>query len=177
MSRVGKMVINLPTGCSVAVDGRKVVVKGPRGSIDRILPVGVDVVVEGTQARVLLDASGAADKGKHGLVRALLANMVKGVSVGFEKRLEIQGIGYKAEVKGTVLNLSLGFSHQVEFPFPAGVAVKVEAGTKLVVSGIDREAVGQAAADIRSFRPPDHYKGKGVRYAGETVRLKAGKSQ
>lgn len=177
MSRVGKMIVTVPSGCSVTVDARRVSVKGPRGSIDRLLPAGVDVVVSGNQARVVLDDSGLGDKGKHGLVRALLANMVKGVSAGFEKRLEIQGIGYKAEVKGSTLNLSLGFSHQVEYPFPAGVAVKVEAGTKLVVSGIDREAVGQAAADIRSFRPPDHYKGKGVRYAGETVRLKAGKSQ
>jgi large subunit ribosomal protein L6 len=103
--------------------------------------------------------------------------MVVGVSTGFEKKLEIQGIGYKAEVKGSVLNLNLGYSHPVEFPFPTGVSVKVDGGTKLTVLGIDREAVGQAAAEIRAFRSPDSYKGKGVRYVGERVRLKAGKSQ
>jgi len=119
----------------------------------------------------------APNRAKHGLVRALLSNMVVGVSTGFEKKLEIQGIGYKAEVKGAVLNLNLGYSHPVEFPFPTGVSVKVDGGTKLTVLGIDREAVGQAAAEIRAFRSPDSYKGKGVRYVGERVRLKAGKSQ
>lgn len=177
MSRVGKKVVVMPAGVAVAVEGSLLTVKGPKGSLQRVLPAGVGVAVVGQEARVELDPSGAAGGAMHGLVRALLANMVKGVTAGFEKRLEIQGIGYKAEVKGTVLNLSLGYSHQVEYPFPSGITVKVEAGTKLVVAGMDREAVGQAAANIRSFRPPDHYKGKGVRYSGETVRLKAGKSQ
>lgn len=177
MSRVGKKVVVMPAGVTVSVEGSLLTVKGPKGSLQRVLPAGVGVAVDGQEARVELDASGVAGGAVHGLVRALLANMVKGVTAGFEKRLEIQGIGYKAEVKGSVLNLSLGYSHQVEYPFPAGITVKVEAGTKLVVAGMDREAVGQAAANIRSFRPPDHYKGKGVRYSGETVRLKAGKSQ
>lgn len=177
MSRVGKKVVVMPAGVTVSVEGALLTVKGPKGSLQRVLPAGVGVAVAGQEARVELDAAGGANGAMHGLVRALLANMVKGVTSGFEKRLEIQGIGYKAEVKGTVLNLSLGYSHQVEYPFPAGITVKVEAGTKLVVAGMDREAVGQAAANIRSFRPPDHYKGKGVRYSGETVRLKAGKSQ
>lgn len=177
MSRVGKKVVVMPAGVTVSVEGALLTVKGPKGSLQRVLPSGVGVAVAGQEARVELDASGVAGGAMHGLVRALLANMVKGVTVGFEKRLEIQGIGYKAEVKGSTLNLSLGYSHQVEYPFPAGITVKVEAGTKLVVAGMDREAVGQAAANIRSFRPPDHYKGKGVRYSGETVRLKAGKSQ
>lgn len=177
MSRVGNKPVALPVGVGVAVKDGQICVKGAKGELVRRLPSGVSLDLVEREVIVRRADDSAANRAKHGLVRALLSNMVVGVSVGFEKKLEIQGIGYKAEVKGAVLNLNLGYSHPVEFPFPTGVSVKVDGGTKLTVLGIDREAVGQAAAEIRSFRSPDSYKGKGVRYVGERVRLKAGKSQ
>lgn len=177
MSRVGNKPVTLPAGVGVVVADGVVSVKGAKGELSRRLPTGVSVELAGGEVLVRRDDDSAVNRAKHGLLRALLSNMVVGVSAGFEKKLEIQGIGYKAEVKGSVLNLNLGYSHPVEFPFPPGVSVKVDGGTKLSVLGIDREAVGQAAAEIRAFRSPDSYKGKGVRYVGERVRLKAGKSQ
>jgi large subunit ribosomal protein L6 len=177
MSRVGNKPVALPVGVGVAVKDGIVSVKGAKGELVRRLPSGVSLDLVERELFVRREDDSAPNRAKHGLVRALLSNMVVGVSAGFEKKLEIQGIGYKAEVKGSVLNLNLGYSHPVEFPFPNGVSVKVDGGTKLTVLGIDREAVGQAAAEIRAFRSPDSYKGKGVRYVGERVRLKAGKSQ
>lgn len=177
MSRVGNKPVALPAGVGVAVKDGVVSVKGAKGELVRRLPSGVSLDLVERELFVRREDDSAPNRAKHGLVRALLSNMVVGVSSGFEKKLEIQGIGYKAEIKGSVLNLNLGYSHPVEFPFPAGVSVKVDGGTKLTVLGIDREAVGQAAAEIRAFRSPDSYKGKGVRYVGERVRLKAGKSQ
>ena len=177
MSRVGNKPVALPVGVGVAVKDGIVSVKGAKGELVRRLPSGVSLDLVERELFVRREDDSAPNRAKHGLVRALLSNMVVGVSSGFEKKLEIQGIGYKAEVKGSVLNLNLGYSHPVEFPFPTGVSVKVDGGTKLTVLGIDREAVGQAAAEIRAFRSPDSYKGKGVRYVGERVRLKAGKSQ
>ena len=177
MSRVGNKPVALPVGVGVAVKDGIVSVKGAKGELVRRLPSGVSLDLLERELFVRREDDSAPNRAKHGLVRALLSNMVVGVSSGFEKKLEIQGIGYKAEVKGSVLNLNLGYSHPVEFPFPTGVSVKVDGGTKLTVLGIDREAVGQAAAEIRAFRSPDSYKGKGVRYVGERVRLKAGKSQ
>jgi len=177
MSRVGNKPVTLPVGVGVAVNDGVVSVKGAKGELVRRLPTGVSLDLVERELFVRRADDSAPNRAKHGLVRALLSNMVVGVSTGFEKKLEIQGIGYKAEVKGSVLNLNLGYSHPVEFPFPTGVSVKVDGGTKLTVLGIDREAVGQAAAEIRAFRSPDSYKGKGVRYVGERVRLKAGKSQ
>lgn len=177
MSRVGNKPVPLPSGVTVTVKDGLVLVKGGKGELSRVLPVGVSVELAGKEVVVRRADDSASNRAKHGLVRALVSNMVVGVSVGFEKKLEIQGIGYKADVKGNVLNLNLGFSHPVAFAFPAGVTVRVDGGTKLSVMGIDRESVGQAAAEIRAFRAPDSYKGKGVRYVGERVRLKAGKSQ
>jgi large subunit ribosomal protein L6 len=131
----------------------------------------------GNELRVLRAGEDRQARANHGLVRALLSNMVVGVTKGFERRLDIQGVGFKSEVKGKALVLSLGYSHQVEFPFPAGVTIDVvDKGVKLVVKGCDREAVGQTAAQLKMLRPPDSYKGKGVRYEGETIRLKQGKT-
>jgi len=158
--------------------GQLISVKGPKGQLEQRVPLGISISQEGnslTIARGSASKQGGAD---HGLARALTANMVKGVSVGFEKRLEIHGIGYKAEVKGSTLHLGLGYSHPIAFAIPQGVTITVEGSSpqKLSVKGIDKQQVGQAAATIRGFRPPDSYKGKGVRYAGEYVRIKAGKS-
>lgn len=177
MSRVGNKPVSLPKGVSVTLTGATLAVKGPKGELKREMPSGIAVTVSDSAVAFSRSSDAPEVRALHGLARALTANMVKGVSVGFEKKLELQGIGYKAETKGSNLSMNLGFSHPVEFPFPPGVTIKVDAATKISVLGIDSEAVGQAAAKIRAFRSPDSYKGKGVRYVGERVRLKAGKSQ
>ncbi len=173
MSRIGKKPIVLPKGVTFAADGSVVRVKGPKGELSRAQVAGVTFNVAGDQ---LVVEAADTNRAAHGLMRALVANMVTGVSTGFEKKLEIVGVGYKAEVKGTSLVMSLGFSHQVVYPFPAGITIGVDGTTKLVVRGSDRERVGQVASELREFRSPDSYKGKGVRYAGEHIRIKAGKS-
>ena len=177
MSRIGKKSISLPTGVSVSVsEGSFVTVVGPKGSLSWSLPKGVALeVCEGmVSLRRLADSRDAA--AKHGLARALVANMVKGVSGGFVRELEIQGVGFKAALKGDVLDLSLGFSHPIAFPIPAGIRVTCSDNTKLRIEGIDKQLVGQVAADIRSYYPPEPYKGKGVRYVGEVVVRKEGKT-
>lgn len=176
MSRVGKAPIPLTAGVSAVVSDGKVTVKGPKGQLDQFIPAHVSVAVEGGNVVVSRQFEGRQARANQGLTRALLANMVTGVSKGFEKKLEVQGTGYRAEVKGSNLILMLGYSHPVEYPIPADVKIVAEKQTSLTVSGIDKQRVGQVAAVLRSFRAPDHYKGKGVRYVGETVRLKAGKS-
>lgn len=176
MSRIGNKVVSVPAGVEVQFGGAQLLVKGPKGRITRPVAAGVRFEREGAEVRVLRDAEDTSTRANHGLMRALLANMVKGVTVGFERKLEILGVGYKAEVRGRELVLSLGYSHPVKYAFPEGIDIKAEGPTKLSVLGVDKEQVGQVASELRGFRAPDSYKGKGVRYAGERVRLKAGKS-
>ncbi len=177
MSRIGNKPISLPTGVEVSVVPERVIqVKGPKGSLTWGLPKEVSVEVSGGAVVVGRAGDDRKSRAKHGLTRALVANMVKGVSVGFQKDLEIQGVGFKAALKGDVLDLSLGFSHPVLFSVPKGVKVTVSDNTKVRVEGIDRQLVGQVAADIRGFYPPEPYKGKGVRYSGEKVNRKEGKT-
>ncbi len=178
MSRIGKLPIELPAGVSIALNDQVVQVKGPNGQLEQHIPAGIGLVVEGAKATFTRKDEAQQTRANHGLARSLAFNMVTGVSKGFEKILEIHGIGYKADVKGKDLVLGLGFSHEIVFPIPQGIAIEVQAGQplKVKISGIDKQAVGQAAATIRAYRPPDSYKGKGVRYKGEYVRIKAGKS-
>lgn len=176
MSRIGKKPVALPKGVTVVASDGMVRVKGPKGELQRQVVRGISFSQEGGMLNVLRESEDASVRSNHGLMRALVANMVQGVTQGFTRNLEIQGVGFKAEVKGETLVLNLGFSHQVLYPFPAGIRVDVEQATKLAVKGIDKELVGQVAAELRGFRPPDSYKGKGIRYQGERVRLKAGKA-
>jgi large subunit ribosomal protein L6 len=176
MSRIGKRPIPVPAKVTVTIDGQDVKVKGPKGELFRTLPSGVVLVQEGDTVLVNRKDESRLARERHGLCRTLVANMVEGVSNGYQKRLEIQGIGYRAQVQGRNLNLSLGYSHPVVFEPPAGIEFAVENNTNVIVSGIDKELVGNIAASIRASRPPEPYKGKGVRYAGEQVRRKAGKS-
>jgi large subunit ribosomal protein L6 len=176
MSRIGKRPISLPPKVTVTIDGQHVAVKGPKGELSRVLPA--EVVVEQDEQTILVkrrDESRAARQ-RHGLCRTLVANMVEGVSQGFQRRLEIQGVGYRAQVQGRNLVLNVGYSNPVQLEPPEGIQVAVENNTNVVVSGIDKEIVGNTAAKIRAVRPPEVYKGKGIRYSGEVVRRKAGKS-
>lgn len=176
MSRIGKMPVPLPSGVELTIDGQRVVAKGPKGQLERTFPERVRVSVEDGVATVTRLDEERQTKALHGLSRALLANMVAGVSEGFRKELQIVGVGYRAQLKGSDLELQVGFSHNVAFPAPEGVTFEVPEPTRVVVSGIDKETVGQVAADIRKIRPPEPYKGKGIRYANEHVRRKAGKA-
>ncbi|RME20145.1 MAG: 50S ribosomal protein L6 [Deltaproteobacteria bacterium] len=176
MSRIGNKPVELPKGVTFQHANGEIVVKGPRGSISRKVVAGIDFEEQDSTVVVRRAGDTPQLRANHGLMRSLLASMVEGVSKGFERRLDIVGVGYKAEVKGRTLVLNLGYSHPVEFAFPEGIDIEVGKNNKIFVRGIDKERVGQAAAVIRSFRPPDSYKGKGVRYEGEYVRIKAGKS-
>ena len=176
MSRIGKLPINLPSGVSVKVAPGSVEVKGPKGVLSTRLPEQIAMEVSGSEIKLTRPDDSKQSRSLHGLARALTANLVTGVTEGFKKVLEIQGVGYRASVSGSKLNLLLGFSHPVEMAIPKGLSVSVEGGTHLVVEGMDKQLVGQFAADIRSKRPPEPYKGKGVRYADEHVRRKVGKT-
>lgn len=176
MSRIGKQPIAVPPKVKVEVKGRQVQVEGPKGKLSYEMPVRTTLKVENGNILVSRDGDDAQAKALHGLSRALLNNMVKGVSEGFVKKLEIQGVGFKAAVAGSVVNLSLGFSHPINYPIPAQIKVTVEENTKLTIEGPDRQVVGRVASEIRSFYPPEPYKGKGVRYAGEHVQRKEGKT-
>jgi large subunit ribosomal protein L6 len=176
MSRIGKLPIPIPSGVTIQVASGKVSVRGPKGALEQALPQHVQIQTEANQVVVSREGDHRQARANHGLVRALVRNMVVGVSQGFEKKLEVVGVGYRAEVRGKNLVLNLGYSHPIEYAIPAGVAVAVDKAGAITVSGIDKQQVGQAAADIRSYRKPDAYKGKGVRYSGEYIRLKAGKS-
>ena len=176
MSRIGRMPITIPSGVTVDIKGEIVTVKGPKGELNRSLPTEMLMKLEGNTLTVSRPSDSKEHRSQHGLTRSLLANMVRGVTKGFEKNLEIVGVGYRAEKSGEGLTLRIGFSHQVDITPPPGITLSVEGNNKIKVSGIDREAVGQMAAEIRAVRPPDSYKGKGIRYAGEVVRLKAGKA-
>jgi large subunit ribosomal protein L6 len=176
MSRIGKMPVAVPAGVDIAVAGQQVSVKGPKGALARVFPERVRISVDGGVATVTREDDTREARALHGLSRALLANMVTGVSQGFTRQLEIVGVGYRAALKGRDLEMQLGFSHPVPFPAPEGITFEVPEPTKILISGIDKEAVGQVAANIRKIRPPEPYKGKGIRYAGEHIRRKAGKA-
>jgi large subunit ribosomal protein L6 len=176
MSRIGKRPIPVPGGVSVAIDGNTVTVKGPKGELSRTLPAEIAVAQEGAELVVRRPSDEDRHKALHGLSRTLVANMVDGVTTGFQKTLEITGVGYKAELKPYGVQLSLGFSHQIEYRTPAGVTITTPNPTTVVISGASKEMVGQVAAEIRSFRKPEPYKGKGVKYQGEVIRRKAGKA-
>jgi len=176
MSRIGKRPIPLPTGVSATIEGSTVTIKGPKGTLTRTLPDEMLVSLEANEVKVDRPSEATRHKALHGLSRTLVANMVEGVSNGYSKTLELQGVGYKAEPKPYGVNLVVGLSHQVQFKAPDGIELKVETPTVLKIIGINKELVGQVAAEIRSVRPPEPYKGKGIRYQGEQVRRKAGKT-
>jgi large subunit ribosomal protein L6 len=176
MSRIGKMPVDMPSGVDVKVDGTHVTVKGSKGELSRQFNDRVSFSIEDGVITVVREDDTRESRALHGLSRALLANMVQGVSEGFSKVLEIQGVGYRASLKGSDIELLVGFSHAVDVKAPKGITFEVPEPTRIVVSGIDKEQVGQVAADIRKVRPPEPYKGKGIRYAGEYVRRKAGKA-
>ncbi len=175
MSRIGKLPIKIPGQVQVQVSEREVRVKGPKGELRQPLPTGIRAETGDGTLRVLRSEDSKSQKALHGLARALLANAVHGVSHGFARELEIEGIGFRAQVEGKDLVLSLGFSHPVRYPIPAGIDVKVDKQVRLSVSGPDRQQVGQVSAEIRGLRPPDIYKGKGIRYGGEVIKKKVGK--
>ncbi len=176
MSRIGKLPIAIPTGVKVALDGNTMTVTGPKGALTQELHARMTIAVETEQIIVSRPTEEKADCALHGLTRSLINNMVVGVTVGFQKKLEINGVGYRAEISGNTLTLSLGYSHPVVYELPAGISVEVEKQTKLSVNGIDKQLVGSAAAKIRSFRAPEPYKGKGIKYADEKILRKAGKA-
>jgi large subunit ribosomal protein L6 len=175
MSRVGKNPIVLPDKVKASLKGRTLLVEGPKGKLSRDVHPAIDVQIEGNVLSFVRSSEEGAIKALHGTQRALAANMVKGVSVGFRKDLEIIGVGYRGEQKGHGITLFLGYSHPVEFTPPKTISVKVEGQNKIVVEGADKQEVGQVAAEIRGFRAPEPYKGKGVKYTDETIRRKAGK--
>ncbi len=176
MSRVGKKAIAIPAGVTVTDQGGKVTVKGSKGELSRVLPEGISVVIEGSEISVKRADDTRRMRALHGTNRSLLSNMVEGVSKGFAKELEIVGVGFRAAVKGQQLDLALGKSHPILHPIPAGIHVTVTENTKIKVEGIDKQEVGQFAAEVRGYYPPEPYKGKGVHYVGEHIRRKEGKS-
>jgi large subunit ribosomal protein L6 len=176
VSRIGKRPIEVPDKVTVTIQDRTVNVKGPKGELSRTLPAGVTIAQEDKVVTVSRVDESRIARQRHGLCRTLVANMVEGVSTGFSRKLEIQGVGYRAAVQGSKLVLSMGFSHPVEMIPPDGIQFAVEANVNVTVVGIDKELVGNTAARIRAVRPPEPYKGKGIRYQGEAVRRKAGKT-
>ncbi len=176
MSRIGKRPIVIPNKVTVEIKGQHVAVKGPKGSLERVLPPEVKVEKDGETLQILRQDDSRTARERHGLSRTLVSNMVEGVSKGFEKRLQIQGVGYRAQAQGSKLTLNVGYSKPVEMTMPEGIQVAVEKNTEVTVSGINKEVVGNVAAQVRAVRPPEPYKGKGIRYLGEFVRRKAGKA-
>jgi large subunit ribosomal protein L6 len=176
LSRIGKQPITIPTGVDVQVDGSRVAVKGPRGSLEQSFNAEMRITLDDGTVRVERPSDERTHRSLHGLTRTLIANMVEGVTNGFEKRLEIVGVGYRAALKGTDLEVAAGYSHPVPFRAPDGIEFEVPAPTRIVVRGIDKQLVGEVAAQIRKIRKPEPYKGKGIRYEGEHVRKKAGKA-
>jgi large subunit ribosomal protein L6 len=176
VSRIGKQPIPVPSGVEVKIDGSTVTVKGPKGELTQTFNEDMTIAVENGEVTVTRPSDERNHRALHGLTRSLLANMVTGVSEGFSKNLEIVGVGYRAALKGSDLEMQLGFSHPVLVVAEPGITFEVPAPTKITVSGIDKQRVGQVAAEVRGWRPPEPYKGKGVRYAGEHVRRKLGKA-
>jgi large subunit ribosomal protein L6 len=176
LSRIGKQPITIPSGVEVQVDGSRVAVKGPRGSLEQTFSPEMRIVLEDGILRVERPSDERTHRSLHGLTRTLIANMVEGVTNGYEKRLEIVGVGYRAALKDSDLEIAAGYSHPVPFRAPEGIEFEVPAPTRIVVRGIDKQLVGEIAAQIRKIRKPEPYKGKGIRYEGEHVRKKAGKA-
>jgi large subunit ribosomal protein L6 len=176
MSRIGRLPVAIPGGVKVEMDAGVFTAQGPKGKHSERIHPDVTVEIDAAEVRVTRPSDGKKHRSLHGLSRTLIANSVKGVADGFAKKLEIRGVGYKAEVKGKALVMALGYSHPIEFAIPEGIEIQCESPTLVVVRGVSRQRVGQVAADIRGFRPPEPYKGKGIRYEGEVVRQKAGKT-
>ena len=176
MSRIGKRPVAIPNGVTAQVEGRKITIKGPKGEISRTIHGDLTIAVEDGTVVVRRPSEEPYHKALHGLTRTLIANMVEGVTKGFAKQLEIQGVGYKAEPKPFGVQLTVGFSHPVAYHAPQGVKISVDNNVLVKIEGVNKELVGQVAAEIRNVRPPEPYKGKGIRYAGEQVRRKAGKT-
>jgi large subunit ribosomal protein L6 len=175
MSRIGRQPIDLPAGVSVAITADRVQVNGPLGELSQTVPHRMKVEKQEDQILVTRPTDRGEDRALHGLTRSLIANMVEGVTKGFEKRLEIQGVGYRAALRGSALELNVGYSHAVVIEPPAGISFEVPAPTQIAVKGVDKQQVGEIAAQVRKVRPPEPYKGKGIRYEGEYVRRKVGK--
>lgn len=176
MSRIGKILVEIPSGVKVSQNHPVIMVEGPKGKLSLEVPKGVDVILGDRAVEVKRASDGRIERSYHGLIRTLVANMVKGVSSGFVKNLEISGVGYRAEVEGHTLKLIIGFSSPVEYPIPDGIQIKVDKLVNIAVSGIDKQLVGRVAAEIRSLKKPEPYKGKGIKYVGERIRRKVGKS-
>ncbi len=177
MSRIGKLPISIPEKVDVKVVNSRVDVKGPKGSLNFLMPHKVNATVESGAVLVVRDGDDSEARSLHGLCRSQIANMINGVSAGFTRELDINGVGYRAEVKGKELHMALGYSHPVIYPLPAGISAEVDAKrTKITLTGIDKQLLGNTAAKVRSFRPPEPYRGKGIKYAEETIRRKEGKS-
>ena len=176
MSRIGKKPVTIPKGVTITQKDNSITVKGPRGELSRALPADIKVTVNDGEIVVERPSDEPRHRALHGLARTLVANMVEGVTTGFRKQLEIVGVGYKAETRPYGLQMALGFSHPVEVRAPAGVKLTATSPTAVTIEGADKEVVGQVAAEIRKLRPPEPYKGKGIKYAGETIRRKAGKA-
>jgi large subunit ribosomal protein L6 len=175
MSRVAKNPVSIPSGVSVAINGKLVTIKGPKGTLELKLHAAVSVEQEGSELKVAV--ASVADDAQAGTARALIANMVVGVNTGFERKLELVGVGYRAKSAGNTLSLTLGFSHPVEYKLPDGVTAETPTQTEIVIRGADKQKVGQVAAEVRAFRPPEPYKGKGVKYAGEAILRKEAKKK
>ena len=175
MSRIGRQPIELPAGVAVSLSPGRVMVNGPLGELSQLVPVRMQVEQEDGTVVVKRPTERGEDRALHGLTRSLIANMVEGVTNGFQKRLEIQGVGYRASLRGTDLELNVGYSHPVVLKAPQGITFEVPTPTEVIVKGIDKQQVGQIAAEVRKVRPPEPYKGKGIRYEGEYVRRKVGK--
>jgi large subunit ribosomal protein L6 len=176
MSRIGKLPVTIPAGVTVTLQGNTVHVKGPKGELSRAINPDLTVTIDGSTLTVTRPSDEAMHKSLHGLSRTLIANMVEGVSKGYSKQLEITGVGFKAEAKPFGLQLALGYSHQIQYKAPAGIKLSAPQPTQVLIEGTDKEKVGQVAAEIRLLRPPEPYKGKGIKYAGEIIRRKAGKA-
>jgi large subunit ribosomal protein L6 len=176
MSRIGKKVISVPAGIKIKMRDDLVEVEGPKGTLTSRIPAGIRFELNDSQLTAVRSSETKEQKALHGLARSLVANAVKGVTQGFQKELEIHGIGYRAELRGKSVVFSLGFSHPIDFPIPSGISIAVDKQTRLTISGIDKQKVGQTAATIRSLRKPEPYKNKGIRYVGEVLKKKVGKT-
>lgn len=176
MSRIGKNPIAVPSGVTISLNGNQVSVKGPKGELSRSIPADMEIKQENGQVTVARPSDDPKHKALHGLSRTLIANMVEGVTKGFSKQLDIVGVGYKAEARPYGLQLALGYSHPIEYKAPKGITLKAPLPTQILIEGANKEVVGQVAAELRSLRPPEPYKGKGIKYAGEQIRRKAGKA-
>ena len=176
MSRIGKLLINVPDKVNVILSPDKIIVKGPKGELSKNLPTSIKIIQNDKTIKVIPNEEVSIGQELYGTYRSLIDNMIKGVTEGFQKKLELQGVGYRSQVDGKTLILNVGYSHQVKIPSPDGIKLSVEGNTNVTVSGLDKELVGQIAANIRLVRPPEPYKGKGIRYQGEYVRKKVGKA-